>query len=485
MTRTKSQKQRAAANRRPGALPGIHTAGTVNKKRFLDGITVGVSMPGSSNSVKSGGSKGGNFHIGTKGARSAPAAITTRKPTRGARMTATEDDAVVTGADFLGFVDVNSHVSGDVRFSMHINPFMLPKSRLAAAAHIYEKWRIRRMTFRYVPSVPTSQAGQLIQYVDYDVTNTLVTSAPDNVSVASAHTKNTPFAVWDNSVVTYGRECPWLFTSNNGVDDRLDSAGLFTVVCVSNFTGSIALGALYVDYEVEFLQGQSMSPSSGFISVGSRGLAQSLVTYTRPMGLTTWLENPLGLVVTTASGGASRLTFPSQSGGELYHITLRYSDATAMTGSPVTSFVTTNCDVTISPGVALSAGTAGVPGTSGTAGNWTFLILDLILYVTAPGAAYMDLSITGGTGGGGARTSYLYVAPVRGIFPAKSLKGRVEELEERLAALDVHKLDGIEATPLGASVTPWGHPTQPPPEACLCPSRASSCGSGPWVVIKK
>lgn len=448
---------------------------TRRNKRFFDGITVGFSLPGSNNMITTGDTKGGG---GVTAGKNVPAAYGGKGTRNITHMMATQDSAVISGSDYLGQVSSNSNVQGDVRFTIPITPYMNPTSRLAAEALIYDKWRVRKLQFRYVTAVATSQAGQLIHYIDYDVTNTLVLSNPSNVSIAAAHNHNAATPVWANSTVQYedrkSRLAPgesvWLFTSNNGADDRFDSAGLYNVVLATNVGGTVTLGSIYVDYEIELACPQAMSPNTGVVANLAAG-SGTVSTYACPVGTVfNWTNNGIGLIYETGGGTYSQITWPKQLGTERYLVHWILQGATAYTGTPVITTTASTC--TLLPAVsggtvkevmggATASGASAWPGTSGSGGSWTQLIYTAKVQPSSPNTTMsLRWTITGGTGGGGANVSQLYVVPITQNVSRKPLKARVEELEAELAQLEERRA-AVEAAHVRNLLTP-GDPALPP-----------------------
>lgn len=391
-------------------------------KRFLDGLTVGVSMPGSTNRVASGNTKGGSLNVANKKRNLAPVALGTADMTVSARVRNQGDGATISGRDFLTPINVNNHVVGDVRYTMPITPFMLPQSRLAALATIYEKWRIRKLIFHYVTAVATSQAGQLIHYVDYDVTNRLSTSSQSNVNIASAHSKSTPFSVWNDSKLSYGRAGQWLYTNNNGDDDRWDSAGLYTVICATNFGGDVDLGSIYVEYDIDFFQGQAATPSSGNLVTGVYGYAVG-PTLTNPLGTdVTYVYNNLGVTY----DGAGKFTFPSQLGTEHYTVSVIMMGSSTFGGT--TSWTTGgNCQASgLVPGGATTlhlTGDATTPNVRGVIENIEPNLLTVPMTFAAT---------TSGITGGGTLATLFFINPSKLPVAKKGVKAKLEELYEKL-----------------------------------------------------
>lgn len=312
MTKTKSQKVRAKAKGKRG-------------KRLLDNIGVTVSMPGSSAKTKLGNNAGKTtVGVNKRAMRSmaAPAAIGPGGDlTTPAKITNfTQDGARISGRDYLTAINVNSHNAGDIRFQTLITPYMIPNSRMAQLATIFQKWRIRKMIFHYVTSVSSATAGQLINYIDFDPASPVTNSQPTNVNIASAHSKSIPFSVWQDSDLTYGRAGQWLFTNPNGEDQRLDTAGQFFSVCATNFSGTVALGTIYVEYVVEFALGDSSSTSNS-ASVGTKLYSQVGNLTTDPFATPVIAWNFLGLRIEHDADG-TKFIFPPQLGVELYLVIL-------------------------------------------------------------------------------------------------------------------------------------------------------------------
>jgi hypothetical protein len=130
-------------------------------------------------------------------------------------------------------------------------------------APLWEYQRVKRMTFRYVPAVPTTTTGILMAGIDYDPDDTLsdLASTEALVRTLGAHEGTVDAPVWQELAVTaYDKpERQALFTDNSDLDsdNRFLALGRYYLVVASSITfenGSTAgsLGDIFIDYEIEF-----------------------------------------------------------------------------------------------------------------------------------------------------------------------------------------------------------------------------------------
>jgi len=114
---------------------------------------------------------------------------------------------------------------------------------------IYEKWRIKKMTFRFITNRPMSEPGMIYMAVTDDPNE----SAPIDrkgvigmrTSVAANHSKDTSVSYRPSSK-------GWFFTHDQiASDDRLEMPGVF-YFCTESFTNSVSPGIVFVKYTLEF-----------------------------------------------------------------------------------------------------------------------------------------------------------------------------------------------------------------------------------------
>jgi hypothetical protein len=140
-----------------------------------------------------------------------------------------------------------------------INPNAFVNTRIHQFAQLYQRYRFRRLAFIYEAISPATQPGQLIAYGDYDPENVITESDPDNLSIAAAHFGMSNCQVWESQVFPFGvvDDFSTMYTSTDNISDgRLVFQGTFNMFAASDIVpttgGGLALGNLYISYEIEF-----------------------------------------------------------------------------------------------------------------------------------------------------------------------------------------------------------------------------------------
>lgn len=168
----------------------------------------------------------------------------------------------VKGTDFVSAVTAYSTtVAGTPLLTVDISPMSIGVSRLSTLSGLYERYRYKRLTFRYCPTAPSTTAGQLIGYIDRDVKDQL--STPDvNLRRAFAHYGEKPVQVWQGGekpvswTFSTDSKSPDLYTSQSsafsGESDHWTSGGRFVLLAATSFSGTTPCGNIFVDYDVDF-----------------------------------------------------------------------------------------------------------------------------------------------------------------------------------------------------------------------------------------
>jgi hypothetical protein len=171
---------------------------------------------------------------------------------------------ILEGSEYLISVncpDEGGYHPGDLidGFPLMINPNSFVNTRIHQFAQLYQRYRFKRLAFIYEAISPTTQPGQLIAYGDYDPENVITESDPDNLSIAAAHFGMSNCQVWESQVFPFGvvDDFSTMYTSIENISDgRLVFQGTFNMFAASDITpvtgGGLALGNLYISYEIEF-----------------------------------------------------------------------------------------------------------------------------------------------------------------------------------------------------------------------------------------
>lgn len=165
---------------------------------------------------------------------------------------------------------VGAGVTGSV---IRVSPDNL-NARMALIGQMYTRWRCSGMTFRYVPSCPTTTEGQL--YIGHsadpsvDFENTNIT-APAEIAQLN---DSAMFPPWMAGELHIKSTSPWMFMEGAATQDpvmlRQVCCGA-VIMCSSGSTTSVPpttkpsvpLGTLWIEYSVEFA---GAAPSYGIAS---------------------------------------------------------------------------------------------------------------------------------------------------------------------------------------------------------------------------
>lgn len=152
-------------------------------------------------------------------------------------------------------------VVGQVIAQLYVSPTQLPTPRLNILAQLYERFQFRKLSFRYIPSVPTSAPGTITMHYDNDANDALSnTTAGTNIQLAMSHKKAIEVPVFREKRMSVR---PTLLDENeywvdaSGAVSRQSTQGIF---CVLNGPGLVAasagyvsaLGSIVLDWTIDF-----------------------------------------------------------------------------------------------------------------------------------------------------------------------------------------------------------------------------------------
>lgn len=196
-----------------------------------------------------------------------------------------EQCTVLHGTDSLAnlSLDVEEIPCGYILKAIKLSPALLPHTRAAAMAPLWERFRFTRLMVHYTPIAGTTASGQILGFYDPDSTASWK-NADENF------TRGPAFAVHEANQIsqrqTWHIKNPQftnMFTNQTGIDPRLQTQGQFLVMANSILLKSIApsLGNLTIEYELELYSpqmGVDLTPKFGWL-VGS-----GTITPSKPMG---------------------------------------------------------------------------------------------------------------------------------------------------------------------------------------------------------
>jgi len=160
----------------------------------------------------------------------------------------------VRGTEQLSVVLVNPLASVGWKYSCLINPRRTQFNWLIATGLSYEMYHVDSMTFRYVPSCPSTQIGQVVMFIDYDPVddNTAL-----NFDALAAMARARVSQLYVPSSISFEPSMTVLpahryFCSDDGVADRLSDCGCLWAMTSGNVAEPTAVGKFYVDYTITF-----------------------------------------------------------------------------------------------------------------------------------------------------------------------------------------------------------------------------------------
>lgn len=187
-----------------------------------------------------------------------------------------EEHLILTGCEHVAKVELGSstiNAPGQQIFSLVLNP-LLQNTRLKQIAQLWQRYRFRRITMKFVASDSSFFSGTLIHYIDTDPNASYsgIIGTDALISAVSAH--------WNEQVMRINRSCEseyrvlpetaalWM---DNASDPKkvTDQCKYFIFVqdTVLNAMGTaltypFTLGRLYIDYEIEFFAAALPVPSA-------------------------------------------------------------------------------------------------------------------------------------------------------------------------------------------------------------------------------
>jgi hypothetical protein len=143
---------------------------------------------------------------------------------------------------------------GDTLQTVALDPTSFD-ARLAVESQLWDNYKFNRLIVHYVPIVAKTQAGQFVMYYDADIQDSTDTALGiAALQVATAHEYNIASAICDRVSLNVKPSCfaSKLFLRPSG-DDLLNIQGFVRFMWSgADIVGPLALGLIYIDYEVEF-----------------------------------------------------------------------------------------------------------------------------------------------------------------------------------------------------------------------------------------
>lgn len=167
----------------------------------------------------------------------------------------------VHGSDWLGRLPIPaSPTAGQAIGEFYINPLEYPGTRLALFAQLYDKFRFKRLTFKYVPYQGTAVPGSLVMAYDRDISDATPPANDVGVRQYMAMMDAVAGPIWQPLTMTCPLSHPeeGLFTNAvPGGDERLAYQGqVYVALLEPPAAGIVLAGDLFVDYDLELFEPQ-------------------------------------------------------------------------------------------------------------------------------------------------------------------------------------------------------------------------------------
>lgn len=218
------------------------------------------------NSRKGGGqnTRNGNYGAGSARINTNSSGMPSMNSTGQSRST-TMKTTRISGSDYIGPLSVEGVPDNlnRIRQTFPVSPSYYPGTRLTQLADLWERYRFSKFTVRFVPSVPTSLACQLVMYIDTDPDDNPSTIVTADVlirqAVAQGGSQQWNFNLPKSTSIMARPDDQLYYTGVTNTDSRFNMQGKIYVIQVTsaiNFNGeplgsSFVCGSLFIDWEID------------------------------------------------------------------------------------------------------------------------------------------------------------------------------------------------------------------------------------------
>lgn len=168
------------------------------------------------------------------------------------RVTRTGTGAHIVGSDFAGTVNTFNTNAYEPAASVPMNPSYFNSAMLGNLSRVYEKYRFRKATLEYIPSVATSVQGQLVILSDRSIKNPFLDGASASfLGRALSQANAVACPLWQRTTFECEVNDEWSLVDPL-IDGDLDDTISGEVQCYAFAPISVATGILIMHYEIEF-----------------------------------------------------------------------------------------------------------------------------------------------------------------------------------------------------------------------------------------
>lgn len=122
-------------------------------------------------------------------------------------------------------------------------------ARPAALADLYQRWRVKKLRFRYNPQIGVTTQGRFCMGVSDDADG----NAPTSPGTMAELNRSTTGPIYKTASITWKPKYEaWLWTKDLGLnEDRLEYPGVF-YFATTGMISSLVVGFITVQYEIEY-----------------------------------------------------------------------------------------------------------------------------------------------------------------------------------------------------------------------------------------
>lgn len=169
----------------------------------------------------------------------------------------------IQGQDFLSPISlVEGATAGQNILSLPINPANLTGTRLERFCELFDKFVFKSLRFHYVPAVPTTAAGSLIMAYDRDVKDTTPSQDTQGIREYLAMMNSKTGQIWEKFTIN----CPlsdtqdFYYVDGGDLDDRLANQGKFYLAVMTPLNStSVGSGSIWMEYDIVLMDPQLSS----------------------------------------------------------------------------------------------------------------------------------------------------------------------------------------------------------------------------------
>lgn len=169
------------------------------------------------------------------------------------------DSVKLVGHEFVNKIgDMYAAPSGTTLHALMLNPTFWSDTKAARYAHMYQKYRVNKIEFIYIPAVGTNTTGSLAMGVFADPTEVpAVLSVGGEKCVRSVMSLNCSemFQVYQPTTLTFENKSKrWYYCvpAPDDLEGNLANSGMFVVVAASDLASHTNYGTLSIKYELEY-----------------------------------------------------------------------------------------------------------------------------------------------------------------------------------------------------------------------------------------